>query len=269
MIQVTNGVYRILWNGISCSGGGILTKEQFRELLTNRNLPTVEYRYHYDGDEPNYILEIMRKFQRAYVLKDDRIFIPELMGVSPPPMQMPEGRSIRYTWLLKYLPLHLLHRVMLALYEHCDGAIWRRGIRLRAGEDVLLMDVDPDERQFHLTIWRPEQEYEEPCGIFLDARLLLLDAVADMRLVLEKERIYIKRSNGAIGDYEFKSLLGKYSPNSTRVIDNTEGEDWQFQIADLIEPLFGKILLAAAAKLSKLGDIPLIQALNNAASVRP
>ncbi|MBQ6159753.1 MAG: leucine-rich repeat domain-containing protein [Oscillospiraceae bacterium] len=265
---LTNGVYRVLWNGVGCSGGGILSRAEFKELLTNRNLPTVDISYRYDGDGPNYILEIMRKFRRAYVLKDDRIFIPELMGVSPPPMLAPEGRPIRCTWQLTYLPVHLLHRVTLALYEHCDGAIWRYGIRLREGKDSLLLEAKPDERLLHLTLWRPEDGSGEPCGLFLEAQRLLLEAVADMRLVLEQERVRADW-DGAVADYALEPLIKKYQKDPEKTIDNNEGEEKEFRVAELLEPLFGRTLLKAAQMLSGRGSASLREALNDTAAVLP
>ena len=273
---LTNGVYRVLWNGVGCSGGGILSREEFKELLTNRNLPTVDISYRYDGDSPSYILEIMRKFRRAYVLKDDRIFIPELMGVSPSPMKAPEGRPLRCTWQLTYLPVHLLHRVTLALYEHCDGAIWRYGIRLREGKDSLLLEAKPDERLLHLTLWRPEDGSGEPCGLFLEARRLLLEAVADMRLVLEQEQVYVDW-DGAVAEYGLDVLLELYMTNQEVTVYNTRAGTANktgskirfFKVAELLEPLFGRTLLKAAQMLSGRGSASLREALNDTAAVLP
>ena len=263
---LTNGIYRIINNGLKFADAGCLTREDIRELLTGRDYLSVDASLRYEKPEEQlYILEVMRKFSRSYEQDDGREYIPELLPEKRPSKLLPDGLALAAVCELKllYLPKSLIHRLMIELREWNDGAQWRFGVRLREKGSALVIESRDEEGVLSIEVFTDGETKVR--ALFHRARLLVYQYIREMGLRLEAELIEA-RKDGAVAQYSLENLVEYYYEDPNDKFHSTAGENKRFTFDELLLPLFPKELLTAAEPLSR-GN--LTAALNAVAAVYP
>ena len=173
---LTEGIYRIIYNGSQCTASGFVHHNDLRSMLLieNDSYLAVDKSIYFKKDDFTYILEVMRKFGRSFNYGDEREFIPETLSSQRPENPEPREQSfntlVTYTLKLTYLPLGLLHHLMIVLFSNCDGLIWRRGMRLRNEDTVLLIEGEPELPLVHFHLYRKAEQAWDYCPLFHQAR---------------------------------------------------------------------------------------------------
>ena len=269
-LWLTNGIYRIINNGHNLCSSGLLGKEDVCELLnSNRFLavdPSIQYK---DEEEQNYILEVMRKLGRSFPTEEKKEFIPETLSVIRPehPGPLGFGEPLVYSLKLTYLPLNLLHRLMIAMFPMNDGVIWRKGIRLCGDSSVLLVEA-ADDKMLLLSLYQEQRASPSFCALFHEARERILQYCQDMRLVIEDEKI--RAVNGtAVAEYSLPLLLQAWERSSSASYPSTSGDLRFFTLNELLFPLFPPDVLGAARELLDFSDRNMQESLNAVCAVYP
>ena len=247
---LTNGIYRIIDNGHNRSAGGILTRKDLSQLLNSDEYKAVDPSIHYDAErDQRYILEVMRKFGRSYPLDEDREFVPETLPGKRPEHPVPPnlGIPLVYTLKLRYLPISLLHRLMIAMLDRIVLSPWRGGALFQDEEDAMLAEALPEEGELRLSVYRTADHQNHFCALFHEARTLLLRCCREMRLVTEAETLSLARA-GCEARYALSSLVSRwYRTQGDRdfPMPATKG-DADFPLGELLLPLFPPQALDAA-----------------------
>ena len=246
---LTNGIYRILNNGVHLSASARLSKEDLHELLNSEQYNTVYKNYKYKTkEERKYILEVMRKFQHSYYCaEEDKEFIPGVLPARKPEHIEPTylGEPLVYTMKLTYLPASLVHRLMIALWEKMDGVQWRFGARFREGDTVLVVEANEEKALLSFRLYRKTWEEDDYCELFHEARNRILQECREMRLVVEKETISLQKE-GSRAEYELNALIEAFErTNGTNdpILMNQEGKFRMFTFVELLYPLFNREIL--------------------------
>ena len=247
---LTNGIYRIIDNGHNRSAGGILTRKDLSQLLNSDEYKAVDPSIHYDAErDQRYILEVMRKFGRSYPLDQNREFVPETLPGKRPEHPVPPnlGIPLVYTLKLRYLPISLLHRLMIAMLDRIVLSPWRSGALFQDEADAMLAEALPEEGELRLSVYRTADHQNRFCALFHEARTLLLRCCREMRLVTEAETLSLARA-GSEARYALSSLVSrwyKHRNDPDFSMPATQG-DADFPLGELLLPLFPPQTLDAA-----------------------
>ena len=270
---LTNGIYRIINNGIRFADQGCLTLSEVNMLLNDPDLISVDKSLTYKKDEEQlYVLEVMRKFSRSFALKDGREYIPELLQGKRPSAIRPVNYtdSVLYTMKLTYLPKSLIHRLMIDLREWNDGVQWRHGVRLCDAETALL--IESQDENGKLTIELFSQNYDKFNYLFHRTRLMIMGYIENMSLVLEEEQLS-RNFNGFTAKQELYSLIWDYVDDREAKISastNTTGRrPVKVLIREMLLMLFTNNVCNTAALISDTNQCDLSPALNAVTAVYP
>ena len=266
---LTNGIYRIINNGKDLAGNGFISREDLLKVLNDPDMLAVDGSISYSPEERNYILEVMRKFERAYPAEDGMEFIPELLPGKRPQRPEPKGFDfvLTYAMELTFLPPGLVHRLMIGMSEQCDSVLWQSGLRLSDGESSLLVEAK-NSRTLQMDLYR-RQGAEAPahCELFHEARLLLLRYCREMSLRIERTHV-LGRKNGVVADYEVKNLL-ECRKNNMLQLPATGGGFAIFSLEELLTPIFSEDIIEAAEKVSEIFSVETERALDLVCGVWP
>ena len=135
---LTNGIYRLI---LRTPGGGFLRHGTIRETL-GRSCAGDMSNKTYTGQEMEFILHIMRKFEISLYLPpalgggDGMEMVPMKLGKTPPDRydDFHKGGALHLRWEAPYLPNNLVHRLMIRKYPELDPmmepeakCVWRTG----------------------------------------------------------------------------------------------------------------------------------------------
>ncbi len=269
---LTNGIYRIIDNGHNRSASGVLDRDDLSALLNSEEYKAVDPGIHYNAEaDQRYILEVMRKFDRSYPIDETHEFIPETLPGRRPERPEPRGfgTPLVYTLELAYLPISLLHRLMIAMRDWIVGVPWRSGVLLQDERDALLLDAYPETGRLRLSLYRRESPTLPFCALFHEARTRLLRSCREMRLVVKEERLCLSRGEAA-AEYALSALVSRYyrQGDLDYPLPATRG-DADFTLGELLLPVFDRCSLNVARHLTAHRSSDALEALNVVCAVYP
>ena len=266
---LTNGIYRIINNGKDLAGNGFISREDLLRVLNDPDMLAVDGSISYSPEERNYILEVMRKFERAYPAEDGMEFIPELLPGKRPQRPEPKGFDfvLTYAMELTFLPPGLVHRLMIGMSEQCDSVLWQSGLRLSDGVSSLLVEAK-NSRTLQIDLYR-RQGTAAPahCELFHEARLLLLRYCREMSLRVERTHV-LGRKNDMAADYEVKNLL-ECRKNKLLQLPATGGGFAIFSLEELLTPFFSEAVIKASEDVSNIFSVETERAIDLVCGVWP
>ena len=270
---LTNGIYRIIDNGHNRSASGVLDREDLTALLNSEEYKAVDPSIHYDAEaDQRYILEVMRKFDRSYPIDETHEFIPETLPGRRPERPEPRGfgTPLIYTLELAYLPISLLHRLMIAMRDWIVGVPWRSGVLLQDDSDALLLDAFPETGRLRLSLYRREAPTPPFCALFHEARTRLLRSCREMRLVVKEERLSLHLSLGdAAAEYALSALVFRYNRQGLDYLLPATKGNADFSLGELLLPVFDRRSLEAARYFAANRPNDALNALNAVCAVYP
>ena len=270
---LTNGIYRIINNGLIFADQGCLMLSEVEQLLNDPDLISVDKSLTYKKpEEQMYVLEVMRKFSRSFSLEDGREYIPELLQGKRPASIRPANytSTVLYTIKVTYLPKSLIHRLMIDLREWNDGVQWRHGVRLCDGETALLIESQDEIGTLTVEVFTKNEN--KFCYLFHQTRLKIFEYIENMSLVLEEEQLS-RKFDKYTAKQELYSLIWDYIEDPDAKISastNTTGRrPVKVQIKDMLLPIFTSTVCNTAAIISEISQCDLSPALNAVISVYP
>lgn len=141
---ITQGVYKIITSKTTDKKSGIISINDFAQLLT----PNDPNDYTYSREHYGYILSMMKKFDLCYTPDDITLLIPSAF-VKVPKVEYSEfrGESVR-TYILQfkeYMPLALIHRFTAKQLPNAyDDNYWYSGIVIKDSKSNSLSMVQAD-----------------------------------------------------------------------------------------------------------------------------
>ena len=248
---LTNGIYRIVNNGIALSNHGVLSKSDLYELLNSDKYFAIDDTKYKSDVELNYILEVMRIFQFSYCISSDAEFVPNLLpghrpiGIAPSEWSDLTIYRIKFT----YLPLSLLHRLMISMREWQADEMWRFGVRYHDMDQTLVIEINEEEHVLIFSLYREKPDGYRFPSLFHQARLKILGDYKEMRLVKERESVELCREDSK-AEYELNVLLeawwAEMQKSSPVIMPSTSGSFRMFKLQDLLGPLFDQSILFKA-----------------------
>ncbi|WP_417915672.1 COR domain-containing protein [Candidatus Electronema sp. JM] len=151
-LWLTNGVYRLITAEKTARQGGVLHKDDLRELLEKRSKDD----YEYPREKHPYLLKLMQKFELCYDLDNERVLIPQLLPVKEPEFSFDESACLRF--ILHYphfLPPSVFPRFLVKVHKDIKGDLrWRTGAVLvneEFGAEALVR-ADNETRQISIFV---------------------------------------------------------------------------------------------------------------------
>ena len=271
---LTEGIYRIIYNGGRCTASGFVNHDDIRSmlLLDNESFLAVDKTFIFAENDFYYILEVMRKFGRSFDHGDGREFIPETLSDHKPencePRELGFDAPVTYTLKLTHLPLGLLHHLMITLFSYCDGLIWKRGIRLRDDNNVLLIESEVEKPMLHFRLFRHKDHKWYYFHLFHQARQFVQTYILEHRLVLEDETIRIERDKSA-ASYSLNTILQAWNSNIETQLPFNEGPFGFVPVTDFLLPLFPIEVLYATSQFTRFDHSTFVEACTALANVYP
>ena len=139
---ITNALYIILFNHLEGANNGLIPHSSIFEILrdAHRN-PAIRCtlpKARYNGNDINYVLGIMRKFNLSFTDGHDNEFIPMLCqqnSMADIQYYQRDAEVLEFNMEFDYLPNNLLHRLMVERYTELDmTTVWRTGARFQMKE---------------------------------------------------------------------------------------------------------------------------------------
>ena len=131
---LTNGIYRLI---LRTPNGGFLSRKTIEQTLETKNPRDIDPDKIYTGQEIEFILYIMRRFQISMEIRDDNgenknniEMIPMKMDKTPPAIidDFPKGDALHLRWAGAYLPNNLIHRLLIRKFPELNrDCVWRTG----------------------------------------------------------------------------------------------------------------------------------------------
>lgn len=138
---ITNAIYIILFNGVKYAKNGIIDHNSLFELLSNKKNGKRVLQIEYSNSEIEYVLGVVRKFKLSYRLNDISEFIPMLCDRNEPDIvdeYMNRTEILEYQIEYKYLPLNVMHRLMVEMRNDIViEYVWLTGALFEAKEMML------------------------------------------------------------------------------------------------------------------------------------
>lgn len=250
---LTNAIYRIINNGIFMSNQGLLKKDELYILLNDKKYFSVDKTITYSVAELDYILKVMEKFQFSYQISDNEVFIPSLLAGRRPlriePLDL--GDPLVYSIHLTYLPVSLIHRLMIEMRNQIDDAIWRYGVRLTDGDHTIIVETNEERNIMTFKLFQREWGENSFCRIFHEARDKVLRDCKEMRLLLMRETVSLRKENSC-AEYELNALVHAFihtGGTSDAILPNTEGNFRMFSFSELLYPIYNREALSIVIRM--------------------
>ena len=139
---ITNALYIILFNKLEGAKNGLISHASIHRILrsahNNPNVRCTLPKARYNGNDIQYVLGVMRKFNLSFPHGINHEFIPMLCQQnSTVDVQYyhKDENTLEFNMEFDYLPNNLLHRLMVERHSELDmNNVWRTGARFQLPE---------------------------------------------------------------------------------------------------------------------------------------
>ncbi|MDP8207557.1 MAG: COR domain-containing protein [Candidatus Electryonea clarkiae] len=123
----TGAVYKIINSTELADNNGILKMNRLKHILKQREGD----KYFYPQDKFKFIIELMKKFELCYEMKNKSVLIPDLTKVAEPPFGFNYGEALKFRIDYDFLPKSVMPRFIVNMHEDIKGKLlWRTGVVL-------------------------------------------------------------------------------------------------------------------------------------------
>ena len=232
---VINAIYLLIMKGYEYIDPdfdpGILRKRDITDILGHSCNGTVNYIDHYEDEECDYIIGLMRAFKLSYRKTDSMEFIPALLPDRRPDKvnEINICESLLYELDYSFLPKSVIHRLMIQVYDHITNknSMWSKGfeIDLKEISQQIIVEMVPSKDIISITVISSKET-----NLYLGLDYILKEIIsinADFSLVPthyilipdENEKVSVDRLRclqgrkaltyqGVHKDYNINKLLG-------------------------------------------------------------
>ena len=146
---ITNAVYKIINSPLLSDCKGILKLSLLDKILA----PKDKKDYVYPRDKYSFIIDLMRKFELCFELDEQRVLVPELLGIGQPPLDFDFDRSLKFQVYYEFLPRSVMPRFIVKRHKEIKGDLrWRTGVVLENRDFAAAAVVKEDERDRRIYI---------------------------------------------------------------------------------------------------------------------
>lgn len=118
----TGAVYKIINSQILADNKGILPKSAIKKILDKHRYPIRRH---------DFIIELMKKFELCFALKEDTILIPDLLAVEEPEFEFDYQNSFKFLIQYDFLPKSVIARFIVRMHRNIKEDLrWRTGVVL-------------------------------------------------------------------------------------------------------------------------------------------
>jgi small GTP-binding protein len=242
---VTEAVYAIINAPALAESKGLLKLRDLREILRFKEGDS----YHYEHNDYSYLVGLMKKFELCYELDDERVLIPQLLGVSEPAFEFDYSKALRFELRYEdFLPHSVLPRFIVKLHEEIkDDLQWRSGVVL---ENALLdvravVRADNESRRLHIAVTGTQRK------AYLTVIMLSLREINSCFAGLKvSERVPMPDEPERTADYE--TLLNYAEQGIEKYIP--EGSKKAYKVSELLDTVDEEKMLKILQKIK--GDMP-------------
>ncbi|AYB33337.1 COR domain-containing protein [Chryseolinea soli] len=211
---ITNAVYQIINSRLIIEAQGVLNFKSLSSILDKKNYPENKF---------NYIISLMKKFELCYDLDNQRVLIPDLLGIEEPELQITP--QIKFYIQYAFLPKSIIPRFIVRMHRDIKkNNSWRTGAILTNAKYAARAIVKSDEEEKRISIY---VEGKQPRDFFAIIRHTLEDINNSFEKLVFEERVAIPNSELSISFNHLLTLEGKgiqdYVPEgSSEEIDVSE-----------------------------------------------
>ena len=157
---ITNALYIILFNKLEGTQNGLIPHASIHRILksahNNSNILCTLPKARYSGNDIQYVLGVMRKFNLSFPYGTDHEFIPMLCQLNSTVdihYYEKDENTLEFHMEFEYLPNNLLHRLMVERHSELDlSNVWRTGAifqQLDLGLSAVVM-IDGDTLKLYI-----------------------------------------------------------------------------------------------------------------------
>ena len=174
----TRAVYDIINSPALANNKGILAKDSLKQILNKGNYPRQKH---------DFIIELMKKFELCFSLKEDTILVPNLLAVEEPQFDFDYTSAFKFLIQYDFLPNSVISRFIVRMHRDIkDRLRWRTGVVLidPLFECTTTVKMDEKEKQLHVYVTGiQKREY------FPIIRQMLLDINSSYEKMKAKEMV--------------------------------------------------------------------------------
>ena len=174
----TQAVYDIINSPILANNKGILEQDSLKQILDKGNYPRQKH---------DFIIELMKKFELCFSLREDTILVPDLLAVEEPPFDFDYASAFKFLIQYDFLPKSVISRFIVRMHRDIkDKLRWRTGVVLidPLFECTTTVKVDEKEKQMQVFVTGTQKREYFPI-----IRKMLLDINSSYEKMDAKEMV--------------------------------------------------------------------------------
>jgi len=152
----TEGIYKIINSKKLKECEGLLPGDTLEYVLNKEKLEDGGGKLkRYSKDEQRYILELMKKFELCYELKDGTILVPDLLAEKEPRKGLPKKPNVRFYFKYDFMPAVVMPRFMVQKRADLDAKMcWRTGavLKNKTFRSVAVVRQDKNEKMIKIEV---------------------------------------------------------------------------------------------------------------------
>lgn len=257
----TNAIYAIITNGQKWTKNGMLAYAQIEDILRQThffvNALREDIPLQYFGTEITYILALMEKFKISYATSKGKEFIPSLCPNNEPSGlgAFMENSDIHYELQYSYLPINILHGLMIDLYQDLEAGEnwWYSGALFysKAYRCQALIVQEEGQNIDKISIYIKQEKTGEAWRYLQEIRQYLLKSGARLNISASDFLVYSKSSKKEIIglDYILNSIQYGWSVHRSTVFGK------EIPYSDILKTITTPDIANAIVKGGNLLDI--------------
>lgn len=199
---LTNGIYRLI---LRTPENGFLHHRTIRETLKTRNPRDSMPEKIYTAQETEFILHVMRTFEISHNLGNGIELIPMKMKKTPPEAieSFSKTDALHLRWKASYLPVNLIHRLMIRKVDELDkNCVWRTGGKFLGYQCTALAEMNDTSLDLYVTGPYDRRQYMQE---FRTEILRILNA-----LNIQAEEMICFKTNGQEGQIAYEDVMQQW-----------------------------------------------------------
>jgi len=162
-IWVTDGIYKILNSSILLKNRGVLHENDLDKILKN-------HREKYPESKDIFILNLMKKFELSFFMKNDNFLIAGALPKDTPKLDWwNRKKSLLFRYDYNFLPQSIISRFIVKAHEKINSNyLWLNGVVLKKDNIKALIQADKKDKKIFIYIDSNGAEAREFLGIIRD-----------------------------------------------------------------------------------------------------